>query len=97
VLEAIEDRGADRPHVGAETARFLHFLPLGHARPVVRLAVIAHLAKGKFLFGSAQDFLEPQLEKVGIAREAGLGIDAIPGGMHVPLAGRLIDVKTPRA
>ena len=50
VFKAIENGGADRPHVGAEAAGFFHLVPLRRARLVVRLPLVAQLAQAEIPF-----------------------------------------------
>src|SRR5271165_6871843 len=66
---AIEDRGANRPIIDAETARFLLLLPACRPRPVVRFAEIAHLLKAEFFFAIiALDVVPWQVRSTGKER-----------------------------
>ena len=88
MFEAVENGGADFPHIGAEAAGFFFLVAAGRLGPVFRLARAVQLAQPKIFLEVPRDLLEVVFKQAGIDRPHFFKIDAAPSDMHVPLAVR---------
>ena len=85
-FEAVENGGADLPHVGAEAAGFFFLGAPGRLRPVFRFPRAVELTQVELALEVPRQLLEVVLIHAGVDRPLSLKIDAAPTDMHVPLA-----------
>ena len=85
-LEAVENGGADLPHIGAEAAGFFFLGTPRRLRPVFRFPRAVQLTQPKIALEISRQLLEVVLIQAGIDHPHFFKIEAAPADMHVLLA-----------